>query len=86
MANSAGPRPLLTHTRLENEQHQYPLRLLEVFDVGAYSIPHRDLPGFVAEWRKANQEPTKDSVMAAHARFDVTWFSGAQLLPPFFHQ
>src|SRR6266852_9055878 len=65
---------------------QFLFSLLEVFDVSAYAIPHGDLPGFVAEWLKANQEPTKDPVMAAHARFDVTWFSGAQLRPLFFHE
>jgi hypothetical protein len=61
------------------------LRLLEVFDVRAYSVPHSDLPGFVAERFKANEEPAKDAIMAAHARFNVTWFSGDQQPPPFLH-
>jgi hypothetical protein len=65
---------------------QFLFRLLEGFDVSAYSVPHGDLPGFVAEWFEANEEPTKDPIMAAHARFDVTWFSGAQQLPPFSHE
>src|SRR6266446_1400709 len=51
------------------------LNLLEVFDVSAYSVPHHDLPGFVAEGFEANEETAKDAVMAAHARFDFTRFS-----------
>ena len=65
---------------------QFLLSLLEVFNVSAYPVPHGDLPGFVAEWFKVNEKPTKDPIMAAHARFDVTWFSRAQQLPPFFHE
>src|SRR5258708_7403614 len=38
---------------------QFLLSLLEVFDVSAYSVPHGDLPGFVAEWFETNEEPTK---------------------------
>src|SRR5260221_9982003 len=62
------------------------LTLLEVFDVSAYSVPHNDLPGFVAEGFEANEEPTKDPIMAAHARFDFAWFSGNQQLAPSPHQ
>jgi hypothetical protein len=51
-----------------------------------YSVPHNDLPSFVAEGFEANEEPTKNPVMTAHARFDVTWFSRAQQLPLFFHE
>src|SRR5579862_1571013 len=62
------------------------LTLLEVFDVSAYSVPHNDLPGFVAEGFEANEEPTKDPIVAAHARFDFAWFSGNQQLAPSPHQ
>jgi hypothetical protein len=62
------------------------LTLLEVFDVSAYSVPHNDLPGFVAEGFEANEEPTKDPIMAAHARFDFAWFAGNQQLAPSPHQ
>jgi hypothetical protein len=65
---------------------QFLLSLLEVLDVSAYPVPHGDLPGVVAEWFEANEKPTKDPIMAAHARFDVTWFSGDQQFPPFPHQ
>ena len=65
---------------------QFILSLLKGFDISAYSVPHDDLASFVAEWLEANEEPTKDAIMAAHTRFDVTWFSGAQQLPPFFHE
>src|SRR5271155_175250 len=51
------------------------LNLLEVFDVSAYSVPHHDLPGLVAERFEANEEPAKNAIMAAHARFDFTRFS-----------
>jgi hypothetical protein len=64
---------------------QFLLSLLEVFDVSAYSVPHHDLPGFVAEGFEANEEPTKDPIMAAHARFDFAWFAGDQQLAPFPH-
>src|SRR6266446_2708222 len=62
------------------------LTLLEIFDVSAYSVPHNDLLGFVAEGFEANEEPTKDPIMAAHARFDFAWFSGNQQLAPSPHQ
>src|SRR5260370_12328615 len=65
---------------------QFLLSLLEVFDVSAYAIPHGDLPSFVADCLKTNQATTKNPLMSAHARFDVTWFSGAQQFPPSFHE
>src|SRR5271156_1236852 len=55
---------------------QFLLSLLQGFDVSAHPVPHRDLPGFVAEWFEVDEKPAKDSVMAAHARFDLTRFSG----------
>ncbi|HXM14459.1 MAG TPA: hypothetical protein VN933_04405 [Candidatus Eremiobacteraceae bacterium] len=61
-------------------------RLLKGFDVSAYSVPHDDLPRFVAEGFEANQEPTKDTIVAAHACFDFTWFAGAQQLAPLPHE
>jgi hypothetical protein len=62
------------------------VRLLKGFDISADPIPHDDLLGFVAVWFEPNEKSTKDPIMAAHARFNVTCFIGAQQLPPFFHE
>src|ERR1700723_674204 len=61
-------------------------RLLKGFDISADSVPHYDLSGFIAVWFEANEKPTKDSIMSAHARFDVAWFTGNQQFPPSLHQ